>query len=127
MKLRIRGNSLRYRITRSELAKLMASGRIEETVHFSCNEQYRFTYALEHDLDVGLPTVRCQLSEVVVVLPEEQARSWAEGDVVGIYHAVNLGVRGLLELIVEKDFACLDGNDAENRDTFPNPNAGAIC
>ena len=32
-----------------------------------------------------------------------------------------------LDLIVEKDFACLDLSDADNEDTFPNPNSGAIC
>jgi hypothetical protein len=33
----------------------------------------------------------------------------------------------LLSLAIEKDFACLDHNDAENEDTFPNPNLAAAC
>lgn len=32
-----------------------------------------------------------------------------------------------LELILEKDFACLDRSDADNHDTFPNPFIGASC
>lgn len=32
-----------------------------------------------------------------------------------------------LELILEKDFACLDRSDADNHDTFPNPLIGASC
>ena len=35
MKLRIQGNSLRLRITPSEMARLLANGRIEETICFS--------------------------------------------------------------------------------------------
>jgi hypothetical protein len=32
-----------------------------------------------------------------------------------------------LDLIVEKDFACLDLSDADNEDTFPNPLVGTTC
>jgi hypothetical protein len=46
---------------------------------------------------------------------------------VGIYHVLDLGIRGPMELIVEKDFACLDGTEAENRDAFPNPVVGTTC
>lgn len=30
-------------------------------------------------------------------------------------------------LLVEKDFACLDGTNTDNEDTFPNPNIGMVC
>ena len=32
-----------------------------------------------------------------------------------------------LQILIEKDFACIDGNDEENADTFPNPLAGLKC
>jgi hypothetical protein len=35
MKLSIKGNSLRIRITRSEFGKLIDTGRIEETIYFA--------------------------------------------------------------------------------------------
>jgi len=38
---------------------------------------------------------------------------------------VDVGPRGTLDLIVEKDFACLDGSDADNLETFANPTG--IC
>jgi hypothetical protein len=34
MKLRAKGNSLRFRVSRSELSRLMQTGRIEETIQF---------------------------------------------------------------------------------------------
>ena len=127
MKLRIRGNSLRYRTTRSEVAKLIDAGRIEETVFFAAGDHCKLTYALELEREEQqrFLELRYQPSEIVVVLPTEQARAWAEGNIVGIYHSVDLGTRGILELIVEKDFACLDGADADDVDIFPNPNVGA--
>jgi hypothetical protein len=46
---------------------------------------------------------------------------------VGIYATVDRGENGTLNLVVEKDFACLDLSDADNLDTFPNPELGAVC
>jgi len=127
MKLRIKANSLRLRLTRSELMKLIDTGHIEETIYFSSDEQSRLTYALQHEPDLISATLRYQPREVVVVLPTEQATTWAKSIEVGIYATVDLGSFGALDLIVEKDFACLDLSDAANLDTFPNPNAAGIC
>ena len=30
-------------------------------------------------------------------------------------------------VLVEKDFVCLDGRDADNEDAFENPNTGQPC
>jgi hypothetical protein len=127
MKLRIKGNSLRLRLARSELMKLIDTGHIEETIYFGSHEQCRLTYALEHEPDLICAILRYQSPEVVVVLPREQAATWAESNQVGIYATVDLGPRGTLDLVVEKDFACLDLSDADNLDTFPNPSAAEIC
>jgi FdhD protein len=120
MKLRIKGNSLRFRVTRSELARLLDKGRIEETIHFASDEQSKLTYALEHDSCAVTAGLRYQSREITIVLPTHDAEIWGQSNQVGIYAAVDLG-HGVLELIVEKDFACLDLSDA---DTFANPNAG---
>jgi hypothetical protein len=118
---------LRLRVTRSELTRLIDTGHIEETIYFGSSEGSRLTYALEHEPNLTGATIRYQPSEVAVVLPEAEAIAWAESDLVGIYATVDLGPRGTLDLIVEKDFACLDLSDADNLDTFPNPSATGIC
>jgi hypothetical protein len=48
-------------------------------------------------------------------------RCWSLETEVGIYARVPLGAEESLEVIVEKDFACLDRNDEESTDTFANP------
>lgn len=121
MKLRIKGNSLRLRITRPELDRLIKEGRIEETVSFGPGEHSGFTYALEHAATASAPIVRFSPPSLVVLIPTPQAQKWSLGDDVGIYATIDLGPRGALELIVEKDFACIHGSDEENRDAFPNP------
>ena len=127
MKLRIKGNSLRFRVTRSELAKLIDTGRIGETIFFSPDEYSSLTYALELQPSSNSATLRYRQSEIVIVLSTQEVGGWADSDRVGIYATLDLGARGTLDLLVEKDFACLDLSDAENVDTFPNPNAGAAC
>lgn len=126
MKLRIAGNSLRLRVSQSDLARFMKSGRIEETIHFAGDDSAQFTYAMEQSEAQSDISVRYRAREVTVVLPSGAARDWAEGERVGIYGSVAVG-KDKLALIVEKDFACLDGSDRDNLDAFPNPQRGITC
>jgi hypothetical protein len=119
MKLRIQGNSIRLRLLRSEVTRFIEEGRIAETIHFGPGDQAFFTYALEHA--VGAVAVE------VVIVPGSEARSWAQTDQVGIYATVTIGRHGDLIVAIEKDFACLDLSDAENQDTFTNPQIGTAC
>lgn len=122
MKLRIKGNSLRFRVTRSELEAFRKEGRIEETTCLGPEEQSHLRYALEHNAGVETIQLRYQPPELSVVLPGSEAEHWAGSDQVGIYATLDLGSRGTLDLIIEKDFTCMHGTAEENRDAFPNPN-----
>jgi len=126
MKLRIKGNSLRLRITPSELNRLLETGRIEETICFATDENARLTYVLKHDADAPAMSVNYSRQEIAVVVSSRDVRQWACAQDVGLYGEVPTR-SGALELAVEKDFACLDQNDAENADTFPNPHQGTVC
>jgi hypothetical protein len=106
------------------VSSVLGAGRVEDTIYFSPGNQMCLTYTLECDSTITSPDVRFTGHEIVVVLPRDQATTWAGNDQVGIYATVDLGLRGTLDLVIEKDFACLDLSDAENLDTFPNPNAG---
>jgi hypothetical protein len=127
MKLRIKGNSLRLRVSRSELARFQAGGRIEETIHFTAAPEATLTYALESALKPSPVTVRYGSREVTVILSKHRASIWGEQSEIGVYTTLDLGPAGSLEVAVEKDFACLDRSDEDNSDTFANPLAGAVC
>jgi hypothetical protein len=126
MKLRINGNSLRLRVSPSEMTRLIQSGRIDETVHFGSEEGAKLTYALEHTSRVQAMMVRYEPQQVTVVVSSGDAKRWAAGEDVGLY-GESASSHGPLELAIEKDFACLDKNDAVDADTFPNPKQGAVC
>jgi len=127
MKLRIKGNSLRLRVSRSELARLLAGDCVEETIYFAAEASAAFTYALQQEPLAKSPTVHYTDRRVSVLLPADQVYVWGVTDQVGIAEEISLGALGSLALLIEKDFACLDRRDEDNQDTFANPHAGATC
>lgn len=130
MKLRIKGDSLRLRISPSEMDRLLQTGRIEDTIHFGASPESHLTYALEsqenHESLQPSIRVRHMTTEVAVIMSSVTARNWAAGSDVGVYEVISVGHRRL-EIAVEKDFACLDVNQSQNQDTFPNPKQGNTC
>jgi hypothetical protein len=127
MKLRIKGNSLRLRVSRSELARVLAGERVAETIRFAAAPEAKLTYALERGAHAGGANVRYCAQEVTVSLSVEQVERWSQESEVGVYTMVDIAPEGSLEVIVEKDFACLDRSDADNKDTFANPLMGSAC
>ena len=127
MKLRIKGNSLRLRVTPSEVKQLLRNGVIREHIQLTANPKDRLIYAVISSLSGAITTVAYQLGDIAVSVPEIQLKKWAGSEDVGVYADVELGDNHRLSVAIEKDFACLDLSDAENEDTFPNPNLAAAC
>jgi hypothetical protein len=127
MKLRIKGDSLRLRVSRSELDSFLQGEAIAATIHFSPEPDAALTYCLEPAAH-GEPTrVHYGTGRIAVLLSEEDRRTWSETNQAGVYARLEIGRENPLELIVEKDYACLDRSDEDNTDTFENPLAGAVC
>ena len=128
MKIRMKGNSLRLRVGRSELARFLEGGIIEETIRLGVSPEASFTYSLELASPGSTATrVRYAPCDLAIVVTPAQAALWRRGDQVGIYTHVDVGTAKALEVVVEKDFACLDGSDSDNVDTFANPGLAATC
>jgi len=127
MKLRIKGNSMRLRVSRSELARLLNGERVEETIHFSAAPDSYLTYGIQSAPQPAAIRIEWKPRNVTVLLSYERMRLWGGDAEVGIYESLDLGHLGSLEVTIEKDFACLDRSDEENNDTFANPNAEAVC
>jgi hypothetical protein len=127
MKLRIKGNSLRLRVTPSEVKHLLRCGGIREHVQLTPNPKDRLTYGVISSLSGATTSVAYQSGNITVNVPEVQLKKWAGSDDVGIYADMVLGDDLALSVTIEKDFACLDRSDADNEDTFPNPNLAVAC
>jgi len=127
MKLRIKGNSLRLRVTPSDVERLLRCGEIQEHVQFTAIPSDRFTYEVISSSSEAKTTVTYRSGNITVSVPEGQLKKWAGSNDVGVYTEVALGDDQVLSVAIEKDFACLDLSDAENEDTFPNPSLAATC
>ena len=128
MKLRVRGDSLRLRLTRSEVTALAHDGLVEESVAFGPGR--RLVYAIR-SVPEGAPPVAATLdgTRIEVALPAPDVRRWAESELVGLEGVQDAGEGRSLRILVEKDFACLKPRPNEDdADAFPNPNArNASC
>lgn len=128
MKLRMKENSVRLRLTRSEVARISAGEQVQESVQFSAAEGGALRYALrmERGSDAAV-AVHFQACEIAVLLSEAAVKAWSREDEIGIYKTLDAGNGASLEIAIEKDFACLDRSDEENQDTYANPHAGQVC
>jgi hypothetical protein len=127
MKLRLQSNSVRLRLKRAEVDQLVKLGRVEETIVLGDRDEDQFVYTLVSSPKVYAPQASLVKNHILIEVPVETATHWATSDEVGIEAALSVGGGRELQVIIEKDFACLNGNEEQNRDTFPNPLAGTKC
>lgn len=126
MKLRIRGNSLRFRLTQGEVARLLAGDRVSESVHFSGADGDTLTYSLQSSESAAQVRAYFAGREVCVDLPDAAVGRWAGGADVGIESTQPIGDGKRLYIVVEKDFRCLQPRPEEDEhDNFPHPESVA--
>lgn len=120
MKLRIRGNSLRLRLSQREVAELAEQGTVQDAISFAVGS--RLVYALRASDDAPAPFAHLEGARIDVTLPASVARAWTSTDQVGIEAEQPLGDGGVLRILVEKDFACLKPRAGEDdADAYPHP------
>ncbi len=125
MKFRIRGDSLRLRLKRSEVDQLSAGVGIVEETHFPGSV---LTYRLDVS-DSSDFSARFDDATVFIGLPRSKVLHWANTDEVSLFAEQELSGSDPLTLLIEKDFSCLEpGNHRDcddDDDTFPHPAAQA--
>lgn len=120
VKLRIRDNSIRLRLTRGEVERLAQDGAVSASIAFS--DSVRLEYAVEAVPGARAPGAEYTGRRVRVQLPASDVREWAASDRVGITGEQPLGDGARLAILVEKDFACLTPREGEDEsDMFPHP------
>jgi hypothetical protein len=113
MKLRMHDNSLRLRLSQSDVTRLHDTGKVEEVVVFEPGKQ--LVYAIETGV-LDEATATFDDAKIRVTLPTRAAKQWMESDQTGIEAST-----GTLRLVIEKDFECLHREPQAGEDAFPNP------
>jgi hypothetical protein len=112
MKIRIKGNSLRYRLTRTEVERFTRDGYLEDSTDFG---PAQLTYSLQKTA-AGQLWAFYENNNITLYMPDWMTKEWATTERVGFDNTEN----GLY-LLIEKDFMCLDMVAEDQSDNYPNP------
>ncbi|MBC7545244.1 MAG: hypothetical protein H7338_21165 [Candidatus Sericytochromatia bacterium] len=121
MKLRIKGNSIRLRLTRGEVDRFRETGQVADAIAFGPGPEQRMTYVLA---TAEVPHVQAGFAgrTISVWVPPELGRAWATSEQVGFEGEQSVGNGDTLRLLIEKDFHCLAPRDGEDdSDAYANP------
>tara|TARA_R110002050_G_scaffold25378_5_gene67732 strand:- start:19610 stop:19984 length:375 start_codon:yes stop_codon:yes gene_type:complete len=120
MKIRIQGNSVRYRLTRSEVASLKKDGYYREQTAF---DGKNFTYAVAAKENITDLEAEFQENTITLFVPKNDSLKWPDNERVGYENKMILKDGQVLNLLLEKDFVCLDERLEDQSDNYPNPAA----
>jgi hypothetical protein len=121
MKLRLLDDSIRLRLSQSEVIAAREQGLVESQTRFEDGSV--FTYALEAAKSAAAPSATYTRERMVVKLSAREIEDWANDDAaVSLRGTVHLADGGELKLLVEKDFKCVAprDDDEDQSDLFHN-------
>ena len=117
MKLRIRGNSIRFRISITELETLSSGLALRESTNFGDTE---LVYAVQ-PADCRQMSATFENNTITLMLPTRFIADWSANNVVGFEEMFSVGNKQTLKLLIEKDYKCLDVSTEDQSDFFDNP------
>jgi hypothetical protein len=103
MKIRIRGNPLRVRLTPFEVAELIDAGGVENRTQFGEDPSLTLLIRLQLSSLHAAAGVEFVGRRITVSLPQAQAKRWAEANDLDIYSIEPWGFK----LLIEKDLRCM--------------------
>ena len=119
MKIRIKDNSIRLRLTQSEVDLLSKEGKVEKKTHFA--PQNTIIYVLE-TADVAEMKASFENGKITVFIPKNDAKTWVNTEQVGMECLSRISEEAHLKILVEKDFTCLVKREGEDDlDAYPHP------
>jgi len=117
MKLRIKGNTIRFRLTKSEVDYFGKENQIEEKTEFGNNS---LTYSLK-TIDGKNLSADFSNDTISLFIPEHLANEWTSSEMVGMESEMEIGNGKKLFLLLEKDYKCLDIVAEDQSDNYENP------
>ncbi len=118
MKIRIRDNSLRIRLSISEVELFNEEGYLQAQTDFG---KSAFYYAVKKTNDESMSAEFIN-ARITLFVPQHLLQEWATTNLVSVEHKVPLHNGSYLHLLLEKDFKCIDAVVTEDQsDYFENP------
>lgn len=115
MKLRCTSNSLRIRVRKSDIAKLLTNTSVQEAIHLGNEVMFTFSLAFKESDSIHVAMANNHLE---VMIPIAQGTEWVNSEIVGIEVDKILANGEKLHVLIEKDFPCSDREEKDIEDTF---------
>jgi hypothetical protein len=119
MKIRIKDNSIRFRLTKSEVKKLCTEGYLQSTTELNTAT---LTYAIQVQENMQSLNADFVNNKITLLFPSAEAAVWNDSDRITYENTVILNSGNSLKLLLEKDFICLDHTHEDQSDNYENPN-----
>lgn len=117
MKIRIRGNSVRFRLTKNEVAHLCHEKFIVEETNFLDSD---FSYAVKASNAKNLE-VNFSNNQILLQVPEKLLQDWDTNNKVSFSHSIATSNKKNIDILLEKDFTCLEDRGEDESNNYPNP------
>lgn len=118
MKIRIKGDSIRFRLTQTEVQALSNNGKIYDSTNFGTT---KFSYGVVLTSEAENLSIKFENDSIVLEMPEDNGKSWFSNDIITYDHTIKTTSGNDLYLLLEKDFTCLDNTIEDQSDNYPNP------
>ena len=119
MKIRIKGNAVRLRLSKTDLRVLEENKTVTERTSFGATQ---LVYELKPVGDCETLSANFENNTITIVIPASFSSVWNANEIVSIDSQQDIGNNETLYILVEKDFQCLDKTIEDQTDYFINPN-----
>ena len=119
MKIRIKGNAVRLRLSKTDLRMLEENKTVTEKTSFGATQ---LVYELKPVDNVETLSASFENNTITIVIPASFSSVWNANEIVSIDSRQDIGNNETLYILVEKDFQCLDKTTEDQTDYFINPN-----
>lgn len=118
MKIRIKGDSIRLRLTKTDVQNLKKYGIVEESTIIGAQEIFKYSLVLNQDI----PSIAAEFraNKITVFLSQKETQILTETNEITVEGFQNNGKDKGLFLLVEKDLQCLDTTSEDQSDMYEN-------
>lgn len=100
MKLRIRGNSIHFAVSKTELARIADEGTAEDVVRFTSDIELRYGIDVR---PTGAVTAQFDGASLRVTLPKALLELWQRPEEMSVEGSQPIGGGKVLQIVLEKD------------------------
>lgn len=126
MKLRIKSNSIRLRLTQNEINEFKEKGIVEEVIKFGNSSESQMQYIIQKT-DKNEVYATYDLNKMMINVPNPIAEKWILTNQIGFENRMMINDKEDLFILIEKDFKCLQPRKHEDEsDMYPHPAEGTL-